>query len=809
MHSLVQDLRYGMRGLRKQPGFVALTVVALALGIGAATVMFSVIDAVLLHPQPYVDAERVVQIHIHDVTEKEWGGRAGFTVPEFLDYQEQNQVFDEVIGGGWEPVRYAGAEGAEHYNGVYLTPNTFRRIGMPALLGRTMVPDDAKPGAPPVFVMSYKMWSKRFNLDRAILGRTFVLNGTPRTLVGIMPPRFDKLDGELWLPALLNRSDPDAKNRWYFLQAHLKPGVTLSQAEADLEVLAHRLAQVYPKQYPKKFTVQLDTVYGWLLGRFRTPLYTLMGAVGLLLLIACSNVANMLLARATAREKEMAIRGSLGASRARLVRQLLVESLLLALASAVVGCVLAYGGIKALVAVIPEGWIPGGVEIGLNAAVLAFSLGAAVVTALVFGLAPALQTARRDMAEPLKDSGKGVSGGFRHGRLRAALVVMEVAVSMVLLVGAGLLMRTFMALEHVELGMNADNLLVGWAAFPQDQYKSAGAKQHFFRPLLQRLTALPGVVSATEITSYPPWAGGDSEIEIGGKTHSEKWSAVLEACSEGYFSTLRIRLVRGRVFSEAEADGARKLAIVNQTLVGKYFGKEDPIGRQIELKDLKTLPDPVEVPVFEIIGVVGDTKNRGLQEQPLPEAFVPYTISGSFDRGVMLRSSGDPLALANSLRREVWAIDRNVALTDVGSLQGFFKQWLYAQQRFSFILLSIFAGLGLVLVAIGTYSVIAYTVSRQTHEIGIRMALGASGPDVLAMVLRVGVRLIGLGMMVGLAGCFGVTRVIASQLWGVSPYDPVTLGVVAAVVAISGLSACYFPARHATRVDPMVALRYE
>jgi predicted permease len=470
----------------------------------------------------------------------------------------------------------------------------------------------------------------------------------------------------------------------------------------------------------------------------------------------------------------------------------------------------AYGGIKALVAAIPENTIPDEAVIGLNVPVLLFSLSVAVFTALLFGLAPALHLAKPDIVEPLKDSGKGVSGGFRHAKLRNTLVVVEVALSLVLLVGAGLLMRSFVALQQVELGLNPDNILVARLPLPKEQYKTAAAKQHFFRELLQRLYALPGVVAATETSTLPPYGGIPSEIEIPGKTHSDKWNAIFQLCSEGYFPTVGIRMLRGRTLSEADVNDGRKVAVVNQTLVKKYFGQEDPIGRQIKLTMLETVPEtPVKNPIFEIIGVVADVKNQGIQEPPNPEVWVPYTVTGAFERGILVRTSKDPLPMLNSVRREIWAVDRNVALTLTGTLKDFLKSFSYAEPRFSLILLGVFAGVGLVLVAIGIYSVIAYTVSRQTHEIGIRMALGAGHGDVLQMVMRMGLRLIGLGTIAGLAVSFGVTRLLASQLWGISPHDPLTLGIVVAVVAISGLAACYFPARRAARVDPMVALRHQ
>ncbi|MGH9722604.1 MAG: ABC transporter permease, partial [Bryobacteraceae bacterium] len=801
MSRIWQDLTYGLRGLRKEPSFTVLAILTLALGIGASTTIFSVIYNVLLDPFPYTDAERVVAIQIRDAASTRPGGRNFFQVPEFLDYQEQNHVFDEVIGGTREDALLTTNEGTEQFAAGLVTTNTFQFLGVPALHGRILTPDDAKPGAPPVFVMSYKMWAKHYSLDPSIVGRTFVLNGIPTTLVGIMPVRFTKVGADLWKAVTLDRADKVTSRQYYMFQAKLKPGVTLNQAQADIDVIARRVAQVYPKNYPAKFTVHIVSWVDSLVGQFRKTLYTLAAAVGLLLLIACSNVANMLLARATAREKEMAIRASLGASRVTLIQQLLIESLVLALGGAVLGCLFSYGGIKALVTLIPDGLIPREAQIQLNVPVLLFTLGAASLTALLFGLAPALQAARRDVVDPLKDSGKGISGGFRRGKLRNTLVVIEIALSLVLLAGAGLLMRSFIKLQTVDLGLNPDNILVARLPLPRGQYKDAASKHQFFRQLLRRLQSLPGVVAATETTTLPPYGGIRSEIDILGKSHTEEWNAIFQLCSEGYFPTLGLKLLRGRTLSEVEVNDARKVAVVNQTLVNKYFAGEDPIGRQIKIKMLETLPDsPVPNPVFEVIGVVADAKNQGIQEPITPEMFVPYTITGGFERGILVRTAVEPMSLLNSVRREIWAVDRGVAITLSGTLQGYLKQFTFAEPQFSLVLLGVFAGVGLVLVLIGVYSMIAYTVVRQTHEIGLRMALGAGRPQVLRMVLWMGSRLLAIGVVAGLAASLAATRIIRTQLWNVSPNDPLTLATVVGVVAIAGLAACFFPARRATRV---------
>jgi putative ABC transport system permease protein len=811
MDFFLQDLRYGLRGLRNQPSFTALAVLTLALGIGAATTMFSVIQNVLLDPFPYKDANSVVAFQIRDANRANEGGRSYFQTPEFLDYVNSAQVFEDVIAGTQTDVRYRTDIGTEQLTGGLMSGNAFEFLGVPAAIGRTLSPEDGRPGAPPVFVMSYKMWRKFFDLDAAILGKTFIFDDEPRTLVGIMPQRFTKLNADVYFPVILDRADPKVNEQYFLLQAKLKPGVTLSKAEAELTLIAQRLAKIYPRNYPEngRFIVKVVSWVDNIVGRFRETLLSLAGAVALLLLIACANVANMLLARAAAREKEIALRAALGASRSRLVVQLLVESSLLALMGAVVGCGFAYFGVKALVPMIPDGFIPHEAAIRLNVPVLIFSMATAVVTAVIFGLVPALQAARQDLVESLKDGQKGGSG-FRRGKFRSGLVVMEVALSLVLLTGAGLLMRNFLKLTTSELGFDPKNILVTQLSHPRGKYDEAVGKQQYFNQLLTRLQALPGVVAATTANALPPYGGPRSEIDISGTTHSETWNALLQLCSPGYLQTLGRNVVRGRWLTEQDVNDARRVAVVNQTFVNRYLAGQDPIGRQVTFKRFASLADVgPSKSTFEIIGVLADIKNQGLENPPVPEALLPFSITGAFDRGVMLRTAGEPLAMINTLQREIWAQDRSVAMTLTDSLGNLLKRYSYAGPRFSLAVLGVFASLGLILVTLGVYSVIAYTVSRQTREIGIRMALGAPRGNVLGLVLRMGLQLIGLGVICGVAFSLGTTRIVASQLRDVEPYDVPTLlgGVV--LVTLAGFAACYFPAKRATRVDPMIALRHD
>lgn len=812
MFSLWQDLRFAGRNLRKSPGFASVAVITLALGIGASTSIFSVIENVLMEPFPYPDARHLVSVQIHDTERNEPGGRGGYSGPEYLDYVAQNHVFDRVVGNDGGDVLYTHGEGTDRFSGGFVTPGTFEFFGMPALLGRVMQPADYEPGAPPVFVLRYKTWVNTFNADPAVLNKTFVLNGTARTLIGIMPPRFAWGDSDMWIPEKPSHADTTATlgfNRYWFLLGHLKPGVTEQEAQADFAVIAERLSKVYPKDYPKHFTVIIQSLTDLVVGRFRTTLFIVLTAVGLLLLIGCGNVANLLLARATTREKEFAIRAALGAGRWRLIRQLLVESLILAIGGAGLGALFAWGGLKSLVAIIPQEIIPAEAAIRLNGVVLLFTLAVSILTALVFGLVPAMQAARKDLNDPLRDSGKGVSGGFRHGRLRDAVVVLEVAVSLTLLVGAGLLMRSFVALHEVHLGLQPDHVLVARLPLPKDRYKTADQMAGFFKPLLLKLKTLPGVVEATETSTLPPYGGIPSDIEIPGKTHSEKWDTTFQLCSEGYFPVLKIQFVKGRPFTEAEVNGARKLAVINQTFAQKYLGADNPIGQRVHLLRLEAEQGAVKDAWFEIIGVVADVKNRGLQEPVTPEMWVPYTITGVYERGILVRTANEPLSMLNAVRQEIWSTDHTVALTLTGTLEGYISQFSYAGPRFGFFLLGIFAVIGLVLVTIGVYSVLGYTAARRTHEIGIRMALGAERSDVLKLVISMGLRLVILGVAIGLAISLGIAKVLATQLWGVSPYDPATLIAVPLLLLITGLVACWVPARRAARVDPLIALRYE
>ena len=809
MQNLWKDLRHGVRLLHKQPAFSGLALLTLALGIGAATTIFSVIQNVLFDPFPGHNVERVVAFHIVDAADASGRGRSYFQVPEFLDYQAQVQSFEEMIAGTNEGVLHTTREGTEQFSGGLVSPNNFAFLGVPAQLGRALVADDALPGAPPVFVMTHKMWMVHFGGDPAILGRTFILNDVPTTLVGVMPPRFAKLGADLYRPIALERADAAQRQQFFLLQARLRPGVTLRQAEAEIDVVARRIAATYPKLYPRTFTVKVVPLLDSVIGPFRKTLYTLGAAVGLLLLIACSNVANMLLTRATVREREMALRASLGASRARLVRQLLLESFVLALAGGALGCVFAHFGIQALVAAIPDGTIPRQTVIRLNLPVLFFSFVVAGLTAVLCGLVPALQAARKDLVTPLKDAGKGMGAGGSH-RWRNALVVGEVALSLVLLAGAGLLMRSFVKLQTVDLGLNPEGLYYAQLALPRGSYKTAADKHRFYRAVVARVRALPGVVAASTTTSFPMYGARRSEVDVPGKTHPERWEAVMHLVGESYDEALALRQRQGRFLSEVDLEQARQVAVVNQAFVQRYFGADDPLGRTITLSALSSAAgSPVVNPSFEVVGVVADSKNQGVHDPVSPEAFVPATITGAYDRGILVRTSGSVASLGEAVKREIWATDRNVALNLSGSLTDALKRFSYAGPRLVLVILGVFAAVGLVLVVIGVFSVIAYTVSRQTRDIGVRMALGARGPDVARLVLGLGLRLIGGGIVVGTAASLGLTRVLSSHLFGVAPHDPATLATVIAVVITAGLLACSLPARRATRVDPMVALRYD
>lgn len=819
--SLWQDLRYAVRQIQRNPGFALVAIITLGLGIGASTAIFSVIDNVLLEPFPYKDVGHIIYPRVHGTTQGPDEGRQGFSSDELLESAQQNHSLDSVIGTTDDPVLYKHAAGVEWLYGADMTPGSFEFFGMPALYGRVFQPADYKPGAPPVFVLRYKAWKARFNGDPNVLNKVFVLNGTARTLVGIMPPRFGWYDADLWIPKTphpgMSIGFAGLPERWFIL-GRLKPGISLAQASADLTGIVNPLAKLRPQDYPAQFQMFAVPFGHSDSGRFESTMYIVLVAVGLLLLIACVNVANLMLARATSRDKEFALRAVLGAGQARLVRLLLVESLVLAIGGAVLGVLIAWGGLKLIVATMPPDSIPAESVIGLNAQVMAFTLFLAVLTPLIFGLAPALQAARRDLNNPLRDMGRGVIGGFRTARMRDAAVVMEVAVSLTLLVGAGLLMHSFLALREVNLGLQPDHVFKTMLLLPPDRYKTAEQVSTFIRPVLARVKAIPGVTDAAESSSVPPNNSRDSKIEVSGKSPDNQWHAQVQNVSETYFRVLRIPFEMGRGFTEAEINDARKVAVVNRKFVSTYLSGEDPIGRRVKLVELESVADSLREPSFEIVGVVDNVANQGasgygrggLQAPIEPQVWVPYTVTGSGERSLVVRSAQTPMALMEEVQQAVWATDPGVALMYPDALEQMISRRWYAGPRFALLLMMIFGGVGLILVTLGVYSVLAYTTAQKTHEIGIRMALGAERANVLRLVIFEGLRLVLAGVAVGLVVSMLLGRAVEAELWpGVKPYDPVTLASTVSLLLATGVLACWIPARRAARVDPMVALRYE
>jgi putative ABC transport system permease protein len=814
LDGLARDFRYALRTLRKDRRVALTAIFALALGVSACTVVFSVVYNSIFEALPYRNFQRLVVFGIRNLANAGgWKGRNFFFPAEFRGFREQNHVFEEMIAYEGVRLQFNDGKSIRYWpTGATVSGNTFEYLGVAPYFGRALSEEDAKPDAPFVFVMNYRFWQSEFGGDPKILGANFILEGQPRTLVGIMPRQFNAFNAAFYVPA---RPGPDGPSLdgGAALMGRLKPGVTLKAAGADLDAIAHRLQKENPKGiFPEKFAIVPQTLLDSLIGDFKKTLYALLAAVLLLLLIACSNVANLLLARATSREREIAMRATMGASRGRVIQQLLVESFVLAAAASGTGCALAYFGLKIVVSLIPGGTLPDETVIRMNAPVLFLSLGVTLLTTILCGLAPALHVARGNLQPRLTGSGKGVGGSYRHGKLRAGLVVSEVAFSILLLIGAGLLMRSFLVLTRVDLGFNPRNVLY----FRLDptmyaQFSDRRTRQNALtRRLLDRLSALPGVVSVSESVQEPPLNYDWSDTIIPGKPHTERWETRYEICSEGYFQTLGLPLVRGRFFSEDDVNAATYVMVVNQAFARQYFPGEDPLGHNVKLEILdRTFLDVPHNIYFEIVGIVGDYKTRGPDSwQAFPEVFIPYSVQGFSWRTFMVRTAVDATSFLRSVGQEVRALDPGVLVIKSGTLEGSLQEF-YRGPQFELVTMGAFASVGLLLVVIGIFSVMAYTVSLQIHEIGIRMALGAQQQNILWLVLLNGLRLVLAGILIGVFASYALTCFLASQISGVSATDPATFAVVVAIVVSAGLTACLLPARRASQIDPLVALRYE
>ncbi len=813
LESIVRDGRLAIRSLRRDCRSSLLAIAALALGIGATTVIFSLFYGVLLNPFPYKDSDRLVTFAIENLTNHGGStGRSWLSWQEFVSFQEQNHIFEDLVAyhGGRVRMSLRDGNGPGLYPAAQVSASTFDFYGVPPLLGRALSSQDGKPDAPPVFVMNFRMWETEFGGDPGVLGKTFVLDGRPRALVGIMPRAFNIYSASVWMP-MVQASEFGTGT----LIGRLKTGVSLAAAAADLDLIAHRLTNAEQGFVlnPDRYRIVVHTLLDETVGDFKVVLYALLAAVFMLLLMACTNVANLLLARATAREREIAVRAALGASRLRLVRQLLTESLVLSVAASIAGWVFAWFALQGLVAAIPPGAIPGEAAIELNRPVLWFALGITALTTFLCGVAPALHATRADLQPGLTGTAPGASGGIRRGRLRGALLVAEVALSITLLTGAGLMMRNFFGLINTHLPFDATKMLYVTLDLPHDRYDSKpDQKPAFFKTILPRIQALPGVVSATESWMLPPDEGMWSDVTIPGKPHVDRWTTDFQLCTEGYFRTVGLQLLRGRLLSEDDVDRAQPVAVVNETLARQYFPGQDSIGQRIkfEVFDRPFLDAPRNT-YFEIIGIVKEfhTRPTGAAYLLRPEAFLPLSVANlSHFPSILAQTAVEPHSLLKQVQREIWAVDPEIAVRASGSIEDLLHS-NFEQPRFEWIVLASFAGVGLLLAGLGVLSVMAYAVSLQTHDIGIRLALGAEPRDILRMVLKQGFALIAGGIAIGLAVSLGLTRFLASQLWGVSAFDPWTLAAVVVTILSAGLAACFFPARRATQVDPVTALHYE
>jgi predicted permease len=681
-------------------------------------------------------------------------------------------------------------------------------MGVPPLIGRAIAPSDGAAEAPAVAVLGYKFWQRQFGGDPSVLGREFRWNDKMRTVVGVMPPRFMWRGADVYLPVAFQRGRVVEGVENVHLLGRLKRGVTEAQAEADLRPIMDELKRREPRAFPDKFRVGLLSFKETFPSGIRDALWILLGAVGLLLLIACANVSNLLLSKAIGRQREMAVRASLGAGRGRLIRQLLTESVVLAVAAGTLGVGLAAVAVRAILILVPPNTIPDEAQVSMNTPVLMFALGISVLTALVFGLAPALHVSRPDLADTLRQAGRGAGSGMRQALLRNGLVVIEVALSIMLLAGAGLIIRTLLAMQAVDIGINADRILTMRVPLADQRYPDPARRIAFWNELLQRVNTVPGVAAVGLNTGMHPFGNMGAPVEVPGSPQQDNRPAVIHQVNRDYTNAMGIALLRGRTFSESEVAAKQHVALVNEAFVRTYLGAADPLGRTLRVPRLRRAPFSLTDDSLQIVGVVRDALNRGVRNEIAPEVYVPFTLAGVANY-LLVRTRMDPAAVTNSVRGQVYAIDKNQPVTDVRTMETLIGEWMFSQPRFNLVLFSIFAVLGLALAVVGVYGVISNSVSQQTQEIGVRIALGAGFGNIAGMVMRRGMKLLLAGIGVGLVGSFAAARVMAQQIWRVPAFDVPSLAIVSGLLLGVGLWACFWPARRAARVDPMVALRWE
>lgn len=807
MNKLIQDLRYGLRTFLKRPGFVFIAVATLALGIGASTVIFTVVDAALLRGLPYKEPNRLY--HLWEKTPKQEFSKREFSYPDYQDYQ-QNNVFEGIAGYTGGNALLSGSGETESIPAPRVTANFFSVLGVEPILGRAFQQGEDVPGTPKVTVLTYGFWQRRFGGNPSAIGQTVTINGETHTIVGVLPANFQfaMRAADVWLPYQPTQNQLTRRySHGTNAIGRLKPGVTPEQAQSELNIIATRIEQQHNDSHAGT-TARLVPLQEEVVGTVRPILLVLLAAVAFVLLIACANVASLLLTRALSRQKEVGIRAALGASRGRLVRQLLTESLLLSLAGGAAGVLIAYWGVPALVATLPQNQLnalPFLKTVQIDLSILGFSLGLSLLTGLFFGLAPALQSSRLDLNEVLKEGGRQSSAGTGQ-RLRSALVVSEIALAVVLLVGAGLMMKSLLRLLQTNIGFNTENLLTMTVVLPPAKYTDNNQRVNFNTQLQERVQSLPGVTGAGTVDILPVNGGNTTRFYIDGDPvpqPGKETEANTRVVNDNYFQTIGVPLLAGRMFDARDHGQAPTAVIIGKTIADRMFAGRDPVGMRLRYPSVQV--DPIT-----IVGVVGDVKITGLDEAVKPVLYYAYRQSPGLGANVVVRTSADPTSLAASVRGEVRNLESEAAILNINTMDGMISQTQASfMRRFPALLISIFAGVALLLASIGIYGVVSYSVSQQIHYIGIRMALGAGPGDILKMVLRQGLVLAFAGLAIGVVAALVLMRLLTTLLYEVKTTDITVFGIVTGTLFVVALLACYLPARRATKVDPLVALRYE